>query len=136
MEITCMILSTLALLAVGICLAETSKEKKRSEKQRAVTVDYIDRECAAVERRTADALGALSISIAELRQSLGAVQQSIGEIEEKVRKLEEGTVPDYEQAKAAASAVNDFSQGISNILGFDPFFALQKSRENTGREAE
>lgn len=129
MEIICMILSGLALLAAGICLAETGKEKKRSEKQRAVAVDYVDRECAAMERKTMDALSRFSISLVEVRKS-------IAEIESKVQELEEGTAPDYEQAKAAVSAINNFNQGISNILGFDPFFALQRSRENASGEAE
>ena len=38
----------------------------------------------------------------------------------------------YEKAKAAAKAVNDFSTGISGILGFDPMEALRKSRKQEG----
>ncbi len=46
--------------------------------------------------------------------------------------LEKGTVPDYEKAKAAADAVNDFNAGISGILGFDPYAAIRKQREDNG----
>lgn len=53
-----------------------------------------------------------------------------------VKKLEDGVVPNYEQAKAAADAVNDFNRGISAILGFDPYSALQseKTKERMGGE--
>lgn len=53
-----------------------------------------------------------------------------------VKKLEDGVVPNYEQAKAAADAVNDFNRGISAILGFDPYSALQseKAKERMGGE--
>ena len=45
-------------------------------------------------------------------------------------------VPKYEPAKAAADAVNDFNKGISAILGFDPYSALQaeKTKERMGGE--
>ena len=44
----------------------------------------------------------------------------------------------YEQAKAAANAVNDFNRGITNILGFDPVSALKKEqqRERLGGDVE
>lgn len=52
-------------------------------------------------------------------------------LEERISKLEAGITPDYEQAKAAANAVNDFSKGITNILGFDPMNAIRAEREKT-----
>lgn len=56
-------------------------------------------------------------------------------LERKVADLEKGTVPDFEKAKAAAEAVNDFNSGISGILGFDPYQVLKAQRgENTGGE--
>lgn len=50
----------------------------------------------------------------------------------RVAALEKGTVPDYEKAKAAADAVNDFNAGISGILGFDPYEAIKKQRKEQG----
>lgn len=60
------------------------------------------------------------------------------ELAEKLEALEKGIVPDYEKARAAADAVNDFNKGISNLLNFDPMAALQAERqkERTGGEAE
>lgn len=50
----------------------------------------------------------------------------------RIKALEDGTVPDYEKAKEAAKAVNDFNSGISGILGFDPYVAIRKQREDNG----
>lgn len=58
------------------------------------------------------------------------VDTGIKEIKTRISELESGTVPDFEKAKAAAKAVNDFNTGLSGILGFDPYDALKKSREN------
>ena len=57
------------------------------------------------------------------------VDSKITEITERITALEEGIVPDFEKAKEAANAVNDFNAGISGILGFDPYEALQAQRE-------
>lgn len=46
----------------------------------------------------------------------------------RIRKLEEGVVPDYEKAKEAARAVDDFNAGLSAIMNFDPMAAARKSR--------
>ena len=57
------------------------------------------------------------------------------QLEEKIKQLESGAVPDFEKAKAAAQAVNEFNAGITGILGFDPHEALKKQRsENLGGE--
>ena len=64
------------------------------------------------------------------------VDQELKAVITAVKKLEEGVVPNYEHAKAAADAVNDFNKGIASILGFDPYSALQaeKTRERMGGE--
>lgn len=43
--------------------------------------------------------------------------------------LEKGIVPDFEKAKEAANAVNNFNAGITGILGYDPYTVLQAQRE-------
>ena len=45
----------------------------------------------------------------------------------RISDLENGVIPDYEAAKQAKEAVNDFSKGITNLLGFDPYEALHKN---------
>ena len=53
------------------------------------------------------------------------------EIKARLDALEKGAVPDFEKAKEAAKAVNDFNTGITGILGFDPYAALQAQREQS-----
>ena len=53
------------------------------------------------------------------------------EIKARLDALEKGAVPDFEKAKEAAKAVNDFNTGITGILGFDPYTALQAQREQS-----
>ena len=57
------------------------------------------------------------------------VEASEKSMEERIKALEKGVVPDFEKAKEAANAVNDFNAGITGILGYDPYSALQAQRE-------
>lgn len=112
MQIITLILSGLALLAASVSLLMSVIEKKRSKKRNADMLDYVT---ATVNRGI----------------------QSSG-FESRIQKLEQGITPDYEQAKAAANAVNDFNRGITNIMGFDPVSALKKEqqRERLGGDVE
>lgn len=58
----------------------------------------------------------------------------VDRLSDRVDALEKGTVPDFEKAKAAAAAVNDFNAGITGILGFDPYEAIRKQRKENGGE--
>lgn len=69
---------------------------------------------------------ALTLAIRGSRCGLKQNAALMGQIEE----LKAGTVPDYEQAKEAARAVNDFNAGISGILGFDPYEVISRKRDN------
>ena len=57
------------------------------------------------------------------------VDSNIPELADRIKSLEEGVVPDFEKAKEAANAVNNFNDGITGILGFDPYKALQAQRD-------
>lgn len=50
------------------------------------------------------------------------------ELLERIENLEKGIVPDFEEAKSAVKAVDEFNRGLSNIMGFDPMEALQRDR--------
>lgn len=110
MQIITLILSGLALLAASVSLLMSVIEKKRSKKRNAAMLKYID-------------------------SSIGNLERCV---DGRIKKLEQGITPDYEQAKAAANAVNDFNRGITNILGFDPVSALKKEqqRERLGGDTE
>lgn len=112
MQMIALVMSGLALLAASVSLLMSVIEKKRSKKRNAAMLDYVT---TTVNRGI----------------------QSSG-FDSRIQKLEQGITPDYEQAKAAANAVNDFNRGITNILGFDPVSALKKEqqRERLGGDVE
>lgn len=95
------ILSSLALLAATIDLILALDERKRSQKRNTALTQYAD----------------------------AAVAQSEKRLNDRLEALEKGIVPDFEKAKEAANAVNDFNAGITGILGYDPYSALQAQRD-------
>ena len=62
------------------------------------------------------------------------IEKVKAELSERIKKLEEGVVPDFEQAKEATKAVNDFAAGITGILGFDPYSVIKATREAGDKE--
>jgi hypothetical protein len=58
------------------------------------------------------------------------------ECNRKISNLESGLCPDYEKSLEAARAVNDFSAGISAILGFDPVQSARSRRMGGNKEAD
>ncbi len=110
MELLAIILSSLALLAVIANSALMIRERKRSQKRNAAQVNYAD------------------VAIKSFQKKL---QPQIAKMEARVKALENGTVPDFEKAKEAANAVNAFNSGITGILGFDPYEALRRARDDS-----
>ena len=100
MTILAIIMSSLALLAAISSVVLVMDERKRSQERNAALLHLADS-----NRVSAQAL------------------------EKRIQALEDGVMPDYEKAKAAANAVNDFNAGISGILGFDPLDALRAQRQ-------
>ena len=101
MTVFAIILSSLALLAAITSTILVLVERKRSQKRKAALSQYMDSK------------------VMEVTQHLTG----------RIKALEDGIVPDFEKAKEAANAVNDFNAGITGILGFDPYEALQAQRE-------
>lgn len=118
MDIIAIVLSSLALLTATAALVLTICEEKRS-----------------LKRNTALAIQ-LGSDITGKAEGLKKQFATVLEDQSKrIEDLEKGVVPDYEKAKEAAKAVNDFNAGISGILGFDPHEALRKQRnDNFGGE--
>lgn len=149
--IIAIILSSLALLAAASCLLLLWQAEKRRTKQKAAYLEYTDntvrlsadqlyRRCADLEDYIVEAqkkIEKLEIVIAEknseVRTELGMyIDRHLKKMDERVSALESGAVPDFEKAKEAANAVNDFNAGISGILGFDPMEVIRKQRESAG----
>lgn len=95
------ILSSLALLAATTAAGLCLRERKRSQERNTALIQYISRSVDDLENR----------------------------FERRLKDLENGVMPDYEKAREAAKAVNSFNDGITGILGFDPYTALQAQRE-------
>lgn len=112
MSIIAIVLSSLALLTATIDFGLILYGRRHSQKQNTALMAYVD---ASAD----ETLKKVSGSIARLEKTH----------DERISDLERGAVPDFEKAKAAADAVNNFNAGISGILGYDPFAALQAQRE-------
>lgn len=136
--IVSMILSGLALLAAIVCLVMIYREKKRSAKQNAALIRFVEGEAKAVStasgiyadgeiKRVLDRMNNFGGTVAG--EAKAYTNEKFQECAERIEKLERGIAPDYEAAKQAADAVNDFSKGITNILGFDPMEALKADRQ-------
>ena len=116
MLIIAIIMSGLALLAATVCLILLIQEKKRNQKRNTALIDYVDN--TIVDEKNA--------ILFNLREEIYA---ECNKLIVRIENLEKGIVPDFEEAKQAARAVDDFNKGLSNILGFDPMASLQKERE-------
>lgn len=69
-----------------------------------------------------------------LHERIDQLQEELKLQQERIGKLESGVCADYEKAKKAAEAMNDFNDGISNILNFDPASYLKERREGGGKQ--
>lgn len=118
------ILSGLALLAAMGALILTVREKKRSTKRNAALLEYLDR--------------TLSGAVNAWGNRADSMDESMTELGKRVSDLENGICPDFEEAKAAAKAVNDFNSGLSAILNFDPLHEekMRKDRLHSQRGDE
>lgn len=115
MLIIAIILSGLALLAATGCFILIIREKKRNQKRNAALIDYVD-ETLQHEK---------NFLIFDMKEE---IYSECNKLISRIENLEKGIVPDFEEAKQAAKAVDDFNKGLSNILGFDPIESLQRER--------
>jgi vacuolar-type H+-ATPase subunit D/Vma8 len=134
MEMIALIVSGLALLAAGVCLYLLMQEKKRNQERRATMCDYADNNMVESKEYTDDAVEVCERAFDERifalqNRLLQEIYSENKKIYARVENLEKGIIPDYEKATAAVNAVNDFNQGISNLLNYDPVSALAAQRE-------
>jgi ribosomal protein S20 len=128
--IVALIIGSLALVAATVSVVLIAREQKRSHNRNAAYVETM--RTVVQEHRSAMEEYILKEN-GKCEERVNAVCSKVTEaFEKRISDLEGGVMPDYEKAKAAAQAVNDFSTGISGILGFDPMDAVRKSREREG----
>ncbi len=128
--IIAIILSSLALLAAMTTMGLVLMERKRNQKRNTAMTQYVDTGTRGIMERIKKISGEDEF----LANRISEISFDVSQLTSRVAELEGGTVPDYEKAKAAAKAVNDFHAGISDIFGFDPYDALKRSREKDGEQ--
>ena len=141
--IVCIILSSLALLAAVANIILLCVRKKRDEARWTAMLQYIDNVCngtlTAAEETIEEAFGEAKAERGKEREDylrfMSVTDARFAEIVAEVEKLKAGTVPDYEAAKAAANAVNDFNAGLSAIMNFDPIAVARARRVGGDKEA-
>ena len=130
MVILALIIGSLALVAATVSTLLTVRERKRSQERNAA---YVETMRTAVQEHRKAMEEYILRQNAKCEENTAALCKELSEaFGNRISDLEGGVIPDYEKAKAAAKAVNDFSTGISGILGFDPMDALRKGREQDG----
>ena len=128
-----MVILTVVTAAVGflsvLSIALHFRFRREVTLWKRAVADFIHNECEAMASVACDAAD-------QSAETAKAVAEFMNEIRERLMKLESGAVPDYEASAAAAKAVNDFSAGITSILGFDPVMAARKMRQSGGEEVD
>ena len=145
MIIACFIISCLALLAAVTAIVLVFVNKNDSDRKHKVLMDLIGTSCQiAADGAVEAADDHIHEAMKQDREDWQAAIDTISELihtgfencNEKIQNLESGLCPDYEKSLEAAKAVNDFSAGITAILGFDPVQSARSRRMNGGKEAD
>lgn len=109
------------------------------------TVDWVDSELKALKNKIAGLASELQTvdhdldevaaeKLPEICDSLENMGKNLENILHRTENLEKGIVPDFEQAREAAKAVDDFNAGLSGILGFDPIETAKRQRKERNAE--
>lgn len=112
MEIAKLTILVLCLIISAINLVLIIRNSRRSASRSAALVQYVDKTMSAMHE-----------------EILKDVNESVSGIKATVDDLSKGIIPDYEEAKRAADATNEFHKGIANILNYNEMEALQRMRE-------
>jgi hypothetical protein len=141
MVIASIIIGSLALLAAVANITIILVDKKREAVRRQALLDYINN----MGDGTLEAAENLVIQHIEKAAEANknentafrvAIEERLAKQQADIDALKVGAEPDYQQAVAAAKAVNDFNAGIISILNYDPMEVARRSRSNGNREDE
>lgn len=95
----------------------------------------ISAQTAAINLKVQEIDGKYESALQTARNDIKSeIDKAKADLGDRIKKLEEGIVPDFEQAKEATKAVNDFAAGITGILGFDPYSVIKATREAGDKE--
>ena len=135
MEIARLIILVLCLIVSVADLVLNIRNSRRSASRIAALVQYVDKTMDAMHSEILKDVNDYTVgmkgSIEELTNKCGGMKATLDD-------LSKGIVPDYEEAKRAADAANEFHRGIANILNYNEMDALRRMREaeQTGGEVD
>lgn len=110
-------ISVLALILSSVCLYRMTIERKANAHDQLEAMKHLREDISSEEYERK------------------RIEERIDEMKQDLDELKSGSSPDYEEAVAAAKAVNDFNRGLSSILGYDPAQALKASRQERSGDA-
>lgn len=91
--------------------------------------NYADAAAKAECWRVLERLAADEANCEDMMHRLEAVEGTAGTMSSRIKALEDGTIPNYEEARKAAKAVDDFNTGLSAIMNFDPMAAAKRAKD-------
>lgn len=134
------IMSGLALLAATVCLILLIQEKKRNQKRNTALCDLLraefDQVIAYIGEFKVNSRNDFAETFGKLDGIALKLDQIVLAFGKRIDDLEKGISPDYNEAVAAKKAVDEFNQGLSGILGFDPVVAARRQREKNHKGGE
>lgn len=141
MIIVCIVLSSLALLAAVVNITLILVDKKREPMRRQALLDYIDNVADGTLEEAEEYVNQRFAKASEARKEENAalaheIDKRFERQQAEIQKLKAGAEPDYQQAMAAAKAVNDFNSSIISIMNFDPIEVARRNRNNGAQEDE
>jgi hypothetical protein len=141
MVIASIIIGSLALLAAVANIIIILVDKKREAVRRQALLDYINNMGDGTLEAAEDFVIQRIEKAAEANKNENtafrvAIEERLAKQHADIDALKVGAEPDYQQAVAAAKAVNDFNAGIISILNYDPMEVARRSRSNGNREDE
>lgn len=151
MQILILILSALAVILAGAALILVLDQRKHNEElmiavdqrfkgmakanqgSKTALLQYVDQQDHETAEKLAKEMNGrmekLFMAVKSVNKKAEESKKAAKENADKIADLEHGIIPDFETARKAADEVNRFNEGIAGILGFDPFDAIKRNRQ-------
>lgn len=126
MEIARLIILVLCLIISTTDLVLIIRNSRRSASRSAALVQYVDKTMGAMHT---EILNDVNGYVVGMKGSIEDLSADVVGMKATLDDLSKGIIPDYEEAKRAADATNEFHKGIANILNYNEMEALQRMRE-------
>lgn len=126
MGIARLIILVMCLIVCVANLVLIIRNSRRSASRSASLVQYVDKTMDAMHT---EILNDVNDYVVGMKGSIDGLSADVVGMKATLDDLSKGIIPDYEEAKRAADATNEFHKGIANILNYNEMEALQRMRE-------